>query len=99
MGDFLMYKGYKGSVEYSEEDHCLYGKVLGISSLLSYEGETLEELERDFRRVVEEFVNPFAPKAADDIYADLEESRACYDRGECNDFDAAIEGISIKYGL
>ena len=29
--DFLEYKGYKGSVEYSKEDNCLCGKVQGIS--------------------------------------------------------------------
>ena len=25
--DYLEYKGYKGSVEYSKEDNCLFGKV------------------------------------------------------------------------
>jgi hypothetical protein len=29
--DFLEYKGYKGSVEYSKEDNCLFGKVQGMS--------------------------------------------------------------------
>ncbi len=27
----LKYKGYTGSVDYSEKDNCLYGKVLGMS--------------------------------------------------------------------
>ena len=27
----MNYKGYTGSVDYSKEDNCLYGKVLGIS--------------------------------------------------------------------
>lgn len=26
--DYLEYKGYKGSVEYSEADNCLFGKIL-----------------------------------------------------------------------
>ena len=26
----MTYKGYIGSVDYSEEDNCLYGKVLGM---------------------------------------------------------------------
>lgn len=26
----LRYKGYTGSVEYCDEDECLYGKVLGM---------------------------------------------------------------------
>ena len=29
--DFLEYKGYKGSVEYSKNDNCLFGKVQGMS--------------------------------------------------------------------
>ena len=36
---FLKYKGYTGSVEYSEEDNCLYGKVQGMSKhAITYEG-------------------------------------------------------------
>ena len=27
---YLKYKGYTGSVEYSEDDKCLFGKVQGI---------------------------------------------------------------------
>lgn len=40
----LKYKGYAGSVEYSEEDNCLFGKVLGLrKSCITYEGETINE--------------------------------------------------------
>lgn len=38
MSDLLSYKNYNGTVEYSKEDSCLFGKVVGIKSLLSYEG-------------------------------------------------------------
>ena len=44
MRKLLKYKGYYGSVEYSSEDVLLYGKVLGINSLISYEGESVAEL-------------------------------------------------------
>lgn len=43
--------------------------------------------------------NPFEPKSAEEIYSELAESRACYDRGEYEDFDAALDDISKKYGL
>lgn len=43
--------------------------------------------------------NPFKPKSAEDIYSDLAESRACYERGEYEDFDDALDDISKKYGL
>ena len=45
----LKYKDFIGSVEYNETDKILFGKVLGIRGLISYEGETVEELERDFK--------------------------------------------------
>lgn len=52
----LEYKGYLGTIEYSQEDGVLFGKVLGIKSLLSYEGETGKDLEVDFKSVVEDYL-------------------------------------------
>ena len=46
MTNTIKYKGYTGSVVISEEDNCLFGKVLFIRSLLSYEGRTLEEIKK-----------------------------------------------------
>ena len=43
--------------------------------------------------------NPFKPLAADEILAELSESRACYECGEYEDFDDALEEISKKYGI
>jgi len=43
--------------------------------------------------------NPFNPLTAEQIYAELAESRACYERGEYEDFDDALDEISEKYGL
>lgn len=55
--DFLEYKGYKGSVEYSKKDNCLFGKVQGMSKdLILYEGETLAELEEDFRAAIDDYI-------------------------------------------
>ena len=55
--DYLEYKGYKGSVEYSKEDNCLFGKVQGLSKeLITYEGQTLEELRKDFEEGVDSYL-------------------------------------------
>lgn len=55
--DYLEYKGYKGSVEYSKEDNCLFGKVQGMSKdLIAYEGQTLEELRKDFEAGVDSYL-------------------------------------------
>ena len=55
--DYLEYKGYKGSVEYSKEDNCLFGKVQGMSKdLIAYEGQTLDELRKDFEDGVDSYL-------------------------------------------
>ena len=52
----IKYKGYIGSVEISEEDNCLYGKDLFIRTLISYEGQTLQELKADFKDAVDDYL-------------------------------------------
>ncbi len=56
MSNLLSYKNYNGTVEYSKEDNCLFGKVIGIKSLLSYEGDSVKELELDFKNVIDEYL-------------------------------------------
>ena len=50
----LKYKGYTGSVEFSAEDNCLYGKVLGLNKdCITYEGDSISELREDFEGAVD----------------------------------------------
>lgn len=56
MSNLLSYKKYNGTVEYSKEDGCLFGKVIGIRSLLSYEGNSLQELVQDFQNVIDDYL-------------------------------------------
>lgn len=56
MNNTIQYKGYIGSVEFSEEDSIFYGKVMGIRSLISYEGESARELLEDFHGVVDDYL-------------------------------------------
>ncbi len=56
MSNLLAYKNYNGTVEYSKEDGCLFGKVTGIKSLLSYEGDSVRDLEKDFQNVIDEYL-------------------------------------------
>ena len=53
MYDHIEYKGYIGSVEFSEEDSRFFGKVQGIRSLILYEGTTEKELIEDFHEAVD----------------------------------------------
>ncbi|AEG39866.1 hypothetical protein [Lactobacillus kefiranofaciens] len=52
----LHYKDYYGTVNVSEEDNILYGQVIGIKGVLTYEDNTIEGLKQDFRNVVDEYI-------------------------------------------
>ncbi|MCJ8207220.1 type II toxin-antitoxin system HicB family antitoxin [Pseudomonas sp. RGM2987] len=52
----LQHKGYIGSIEASTEDKCLFGKLLFIRALVSYEGQTVAELETAFREAVDDYL-------------------------------------------
>ena len=56
MNNTMEYKGYVGSVEFSEEDALFYGKVLGIRALISYEGTNATELVADFHGAVDDYL-------------------------------------------
>lgn len=56
MNNTMEYKDYVGSVEFSEEDALFYGKVLGIRSLISYEGNNAAELAADFHGAVDDYL-------------------------------------------
>lgn len=56
MSNTFKYRGYVGSLEYSEEDNLFYGKVLGISDLISYEGASCDELIADFHGAVDDYL-------------------------------------------
>lgn len=54
---YLKYKGYTGTVEFSNEDNCLFGKVQGLhGTLISYEGMTIDEIRADFEGAVDDYL-------------------------------------------
>jgi predicted HicB family RNase H-like nuclease len=56
MKDVIKYKGFIGSVHYASEDRVFYGKVEGIKDLISFEGSTVDELEKGFKYMVDEHI-------------------------------------------
>ena len=56
MNNTIEYKGYVGSLEFSEEDSLFYGKVQGIRALISYEGANSRELIEDFHGAVDDYL-------------------------------------------
>lgn len=56
MNTTLKHKGYIGSVEVSLEDVCLHGKILFIRDIVTYEGQTVDELNQAFVEAVEDYL-------------------------------------------
>ena len=54
--DFLEYKNYLGSIEPSLKDRCLHGKIQFIKDVISYEGQTINEIESAFRAAVDDYL-------------------------------------------
>ena len=57
MNAIMEYRGYRGSVEFSEPDGLFFGKVQGIRSLISYEGANAAALSEDFHAAVDEYLS------------------------------------------
>ena len=52
----LEYKGYRGEVEISPEDKLLCGKVSHIKDLISFEGKTVSELQKNFEAAIDDYL-------------------------------------------
>jgi len=56
MANTIEYNGYIGSIEYSPEDKCFFGKLEMIDDLVTFEATTAEELENNFHYAVDEYI-------------------------------------------
>jgi len=57
MKDVLTYKDYYGTVLYRAEDEVLYGKILGINDLVTYEAESAPGLKQAFHEAVDDYLS------------------------------------------
>jgi len=56
MNNVLTYKGFIGSVYFSADDSVFFGKIEGINDLITFEGETVQELKDAFCYMVDEHI-------------------------------------------
>lgn len=55
--NYLHYKDYIGSIEFSEDDAVFHGKVVGIKPLISFEGDSVSSILDDFHSSVDEYLD------------------------------------------
>ena len=56
MNNTIEYKNYIGSVEYSSEDRCFFGKVEMIDDLITFEATNIDNLEINFHNCIDEYL-------------------------------------------
>ena len=56
MANTIEYNGYIGSIEYSPEDKCFFGKLEMIDDIVTFEAHTAQELEENFHNAVDEYI-------------------------------------------
>src|SRR5262245_3264069 len=52
----MKYKGYTGIVEFDEESGVLFGRVIGLRDLITFEGESVAEVTRAFHDSVDVYL-------------------------------------------
>ncbi|OGH97275.1 MAG: antitoxin HicB [Candidatus Melainabacteria bacterium GWA2_34_9] len=56
MKNIIEYKGYLGSVEYSDEDEVFFGEVLFINDVITFEGTDVKSLKEGFHYMVDDYL-------------------------------------------
>jgi predicted HicB family RNase H-like nuclease len=66
MDNVLQYKDFIATVKYSDEDNAFIGRIEGIDSVVSFEGESVSELKKAFGEAVESYLVFCKRKGIDD---------------------------------
>jgi predicted HicB family RNase H-like nuclease len=56
----MMYKGYAARIEYSDEDECLIGRILGIRDIVSFHGDSVGAIRKAFEESVDFYLETCA---------------------------------------
>lgn len=52
----LQYKGYAGHVEFDDETGIFHGEVLDLRDVITFQGKSVDEIERAFRESVDDYL-------------------------------------------
>ncbi len=54
--NILKYKGYTGKVEVDVKTGTLFGEVLNLRDVITFEADTVADIEREFHASVDEYL-------------------------------------------
>jgi predicted HicB family RNase H-like nuclease len=52
----MEYKGYVGKVEMDDEAGILYGEIINIRDVITFEGSSVDEIQKAFRESVDDYL-------------------------------------------
>jgi predicted HicB family RNase H-like nuclease len=52
----MEYKGYIGKVEFDEDAGILHGEVINLRDVITFEGDSVEEIEKSFQESVDDYL-------------------------------------------
>ena len=55
MKDVIVHNDFIGSVHFSTEDEIFFGKIEGITDLITFEGDTVKDLKQAFEEAIEDY--------------------------------------------
>ena len=58
--NMMTYQGYVARMEYSEADGCFVGHIAGISDVIGFHGESVDELRSAFTEAVDDYLETCA---------------------------------------
>ena len=53
----MEYKGYVGKVEIDEDAGILYGEVINVRDVITFEGASVDEVQKAFRESVDDYLD------------------------------------------
>ena len=56
----MKYKDYTALIEFSDEDGCFIGKVLGIRDMIVFDGNTVDEIRKNFHDIIDHYITACA---------------------------------------
>ena len=61
----MEYKGYFGKVEFDDEANIFYGEVINLRDVVTFQGETVQDLRKAFRESVDDYLEFCAARDED----------------------------------
>jgi predicted HicB family RNase H-like nuclease len=52
----MTYKGYEGTVKFDEEAHLFHGEVINTRDVITFQGSSVNELEKAFRDSIDDYL-------------------------------------------